>query len=265
MKGEVYRLAGIAEDITARKLAEQALQESRAELARVSRIAAMGELTASIAHEINQPLAAVATSASAALHWLAAQPPNLDEAREAGRRAIREVNRASGVIERIRALLQKAQPQMWPLDGNEVIREVLLLAEAEFLKGEVTVKTELSTDVPRVLGDRVQVQQVIVNLARNAIEAMSMMTGRQRELIIRSAKHPDGVLIQVQDSGTGVDPQQTDRIFEPFFTTKAEGIGMGLSISRSIVEAHGGRLWAAPGSPHGAVFHLILPAAESGA
>lgn len=265
VKGQVYRLAGIAEDMTERKLAQQALQESRAELARVSRIATMGELTASIAHEINQPLAAVATNASAALHWLAAQPPNLDEARDAGRRAIQEVNRASGVIERIRALLQKAPPQLWPLDGNDVIREVLLLAEAEFLRGEVTVKTELAADVPKVLGDRVQVQQVILNLVRNAIDAMSMIIDRSRELLIRSAKHPDGVLIQVQDSGKGLDPQLTDRIFEPFFTTKPEGIGMGLSISRSIVEAHGGRLWVTPGSPHGAVFQLILPATESGA
>jgi PAS domain S-box-containing protein len=264
IKGQVYRLAGIAEDITERKLAEQALQESRSELARVSRIATMGELTASIAHEINQPLAAVATNASAALHWLAAQPPNMDEAREAGRRAIQEVNRASGVIERVRALLQKAPPHLWPLDANEVIREVVLLTEGEFLSGEVTVKTELAADVPWVLGDRVQVQQVILNLVRNAIDAMSMITDRQRELLIRSAKHPDGVLVQVQDSGKGLDPQHADRIFEPFFTTKAEGIGMGLSISRSIVEAHGGHLWATPGSPHGAVFHLIVPAAESG-
>jgi PAS domain S-box-containing protein len=264
-KDQVYRLAGIAEDITERKLAEQALQESQSELARVSRIATMGELTASIAHEINQPLAAVATNASATLHWLAAQPPNLDEAREAGRRAIQEVNRASGVIERVRALLQKAQPQLWPLDGNEVIREVLRLSEAEFLRGEVTVKTELATDVPRVLGDRVQVQQVILNLVRNAIDAMSMVTDRQRELLIRSAQHPDGVLIQVQDSGKGLDPEHIDRIFEPFFTTKSEGIGMGLSISRSIVEAHGGRLWATPGCPQGAVFQLTLPAAGSGA
>lgn len=263
--GKIVEFVGVLMDITGRKLAEQALQESRVELARVSRIATMGELTASIAHEINQPLAAVATNASAALHWLAAQPPNLDEAREAGRRAILEVNRASGVIERIRALLQKAQPQLWPLDGNEVIREVLLLAEAELLRGGVTARTELAADVPRMLGDRVQVQQVILNLVRNAIDAMSTITDRQRELLIRSAKHPDGVLIQVQDSGKGLDPQHTARIFEPFFTTKPEGIGMGLSISRSIVEAHGGRLWATSGSPHGAVFQLILPAAESGA
>jgi PAS domain S-box-containing protein len=260
-EGRVYRLAGLAEDITARKLAEQALRESQAELARVIRIATMGELTASIAHEINQPLAAVATNASAALHWLAAHPPNLEEAREAGRRAIQEVNRASGVIERIRALLRKAQPQLWPLDGNEVIQEVVLLTEGEFLRGQVTVKTELAAEVPKMLGDRVQLQQVLLNLVLNAIDAMSTITDRRRELFIKSAMHPDGVLIQVQDSGRGLDPEQADRIFEPFFTTKPEGIGMGLSISRSIVEAHGGRLWATPRFPHGTVFHLILPKA----
>ena len=255
-------IEAIVRDIRGRKQAEKALQESQAALARVTRIAAMGELTASIAHEINQPLAAVATNASAALHWLAAQPPNLDEAREAGRRAIEETNRASGVIERVRALLQKAQPQLWPLDGNEVIREVLLLAEGELLRGGVAVRTELAADVPKVLGDRVQVQQVILNLVMNAIDAMSMISDRQRELIISSAQHPDGVLIQVQDSGRGLDPEQADRIFEPFFTTKAEGIGIGLAIGRSIVEAHGGRLWATPAPSHGAVFHFTLPKAD---
>jgi PAS domain S-box-containing protein len=250
-------------DITERKRAEHALQESQAALARVTRIAAMGELTASIAHEINQPLAAVATNASASLHWLAVQPPNLDEAREAASRAIQEANRASGVIERIRAFLQKEQPQLQPLDENEVIREVLLLAESELLRGGVTVKTELAADVPTVLGDRVQLQQVMLNLIMNGIDAMSTIVDRPRELVIRSAEHPDGVLIQVQDSGTGLDPEQADRIFEPFFTTKPQGIGVGLSISHSIIEAHGGRLWVTPGALHGAVFQFTLPKADT--
>jgi len=178
-------------------------------------------------------------------------------------RAIQEANRASGVIERLRALLQKAQPQLKPLDGNEVIREVLLLAEGELLRGGVTVKTELAPDVPAVLGDRVQLQQVILNLILNAIDAMSMITDRPRELFIRSAVQPEGVLVQVQDSGKGLDPEQADRIFESFFTTKPQGIGMGLSISRSIIEAHGGRLWATSGASHGAVFQFTLPKAES--
>ncbi len=260
----IYRVS-VARDITERKQAEQALQESQAELARVTRIAALGELTASIAHEINQPLAAVATDATAALHWLAVQPPNLDEAREAVSMAVQEANRASSVIQRIRALLEKTPPRLRPLDGNEVIREVVLLGEGELVRGGVTVKTELAADVPAVLGDRVQLQQVMLNLILNAIDAMSMITDRRRELFIKSAKHPDGVLIQVQDSGKGLDPEHSDRIFEPFFTTKPEGIGLGLSISHSIIEAHGGRLWAASASPQGAIFQFTLPGAGGAA
>jgi PAS domain S-box-containing protein len=256
-------LVTVARDIAERKQTEQALRESQAALARVTRIAAMGELTASIAHEINQPLAAVATNASATLRWLAAEPPNLDEAREAVGRAIQEANRASGVIKRIRALLQKEQPQLRPLDGNEVIRDVVLLAESELLRGGVTVKTELAVDVPTVLGDRIQLQQVILNLIMNGIDAMSAIADRPRELLVQSAAHPEGLLIQVQDSGKGIDGEQAGRIFEPFFTTKPQGIGMGLSISRSIVEAHGGRLWATAGPSYGAVFQLLLPKADS--
>jgi two-component system sensor histidine kinase/response regulator len=235
------------------------------ELTRVARIAAMGELTASIAHEINQPLTAVATNASAALRWLAVRPPNLAEAQEAMASAMREANRAGRVIERVRTLLKKAPPEMRPLDVNEVIREILALVQRQLTSAGVAIHTQLVPAVPIVLGDRVQLQQVMLNLIMNGIDAMSAIVDRPRELVIKSAKHPDGVLIQVQDSGRGLDPEQADRIFEPFFTTKPEGIGMGLSISRSIVESHGGRLWATPGSPHGAVFHLILPAAGSGA
>jgi PAS domain S-box-containing protein len=258
-----YRVS-VARDITERKRAEEALRESQAVLARVTRIAALGELTASIAHEINQPLAAAATNASASLHWLAVQPPNLAEARVAVSRAIEEVNGASGVIRRIRALLKKEQPHMQPLDGNEVIREVVRLVESELLRGGIRVTTEMAADVPPTLGDRVQLQQVLLNLILNAIDAMRMITDRRRELLIKSAKQPDGVLIQVQDSGTGLDSEHIDRIFEPFFTSKPEGIGLGLSISRSIVEAHGGRLWATPGCPHGAIFQLVLPKADGG-
>ena len=260
-KGEVYRLAGIAEDITESKQAEQALQESQAALARVARIVAMGELTASIAHEINQPLAAAATNASASMHWLAAQPPNLDEARKAVASAVREANRASEVIAKVRALLRRASPQMVPLDMNEVIREVLALVHSELIRGGVTAKTKLPAGLPAVLGDRVQLQQVILNLIMNAIDAMISISDRPRTLLIKSAKDAEGVLIQVQDSGKGLDPENSDRMFESFFTTKPEGIGIGLSISSSIVEAHGGRLWATPASSQGAVFQLILPKA----
>jgi PAS domain S-box-containing protein len=257
---QTYRVSA-ARDITERKRAEKALQESQAEVARVTRVAAMGELTASIAHEINQPLSAIVISGSAALHWLAAQPPNLEEAREAMMRAVRNANRASEIIERIRALLQKAPPQMKPLDINEIIRAVLSLAGNELAAGGVTVQTELAADLPAVLGDRVQLQQVMLNLIMNGIEATSGITDRPRALIVRSAKHAEGVLIQVQDSGKGLDPLQADRIFEPFFTTKPEGLGMGLSISRSIVEAHGGGLWATPGAPYGAILQFTLPKA----
>ena len=257
--GSFAGFIGSCIDVTERIRADERVRESQAELARLTRIAAQSELTASIAHEINQPLAAVATNASASLRWLAMQPPSLDEAREAASRAIQEANRASGVIARIRALFQKAQPQLRALDGNEAIREALLLAEGDLLRAGVTVKTELAADAPPVLGDRVQIQQVILNLVLNAIEAMSTITERPRELFIKSAKHPDGQLIQVQDSGKGLDPEHSGRIFEPFFTTKPQGIGMGLSISRSIVEAHGGQLWFTPGPEHGAIFRLLLP------
>jgi signal transduction histidine kinase len=266
--GKLVRTWGIQRDVTervkledARKRAVQALQESQAALARVARIATMGELTASIAHEINQPLAAVATNASASLHWLNQQPPDLDEARQAMTSAMKEANRASGVIERLRTLLKKAPSELRPLDVNEVIREVLGLAHSELITAGIAVHTEVAADVPTVLGDRIQLQQVILNLIMNAIDAMITVTERPRTLFIKSANDAEGVLIQVQDSGRGFDPEQADHIFEAFFTTKPEGIGMGLAISRSIVEAHGGHLEAAPGSPHGAVFQFILPKA----
>lgn len=259
--GQVYRYAGIAEDITERKLAELALQESQAALARVARVATLGEFTASIAHEINQPLAAVATNASASLHWLAAHPPNLGEARAAMSNAMKEANRASGVIERLRILLKKTPPELRPLDVNEVIREVLALAHRQLVAGGVTIRTKLGGDVPVVIGDRIQLQQVMLNLIMNAIDAMLATQDRPRTLVIKSAKDEDNVVVEFQDSGKGLDPRQASRIFESFFTTKPEGIGLGLSISRSIVESHGGCLSAAPGCGQGAVFQVILPKA----
>jgi len=255
------RMVGIGIDITDQKKNEQSLQEAKAELARVSRIVTMGELTASIAHEINQPLAAVATNASASLRWLAVDPPNLDEARQAMANAMNEANRASGVIERLRTMLKKVPPQLRPVDVNEVIRDVLALAHRELVTGGVTTRTELAPDLPSVLGDRVQLQQVMLNLIMNAIDAMSPVHDRPRTLLIKSARDAEGVVIEVQDSGKGLDPEQASRIFDSFFTTKPEGIGMGLSISRSIVEAHGGRLQGMPGSSDGAVFRVILPKA----
>lgn len=250
-------------DVTARKRAEAALGEAQAELARVARIATMGELTASIAHEINQPLTAVVTNGSACLRWLAAEPPNVAEAREAAAETIREANRASEVIARIRALLNKHPPQLRPIDLNQIIREVLSLAANEVMRGNVAVQTDLASDLPPVLGDRVQLQQVILNLIMNGIDAMDTITDRPRELHIKSARKLGGVLVQIRDSGLGVDSDLVERIFEPFFTTKKQGIGMGLSISRSIIESHGGRLWAMPGLDHGTVFQFTVPIAET--
>ena len=258
-----YMIA-VARDITERKRTEQALQESRAALTRVARIATMGELTASIAHEINQPLAAVVTNASASLHWLAIQPPDLAEARQAMAGAMQEANRASSVIGRIRTLLKKASPEMQPLDVNELIREVLALSHNQLLTSGVAVHTELASDIPAAFCDRVQVQQVMLNLIMNAIDAMTATSGRPRTLRIKSTRATEGVLVQVEDSGQGIDPEQLSRIFDSFYTTKPHGIGMGLSISRSIIEAHDGRLWASPGAARGAVFQFILPSAYGG-
>jgi len=249
----------LRKEIVERGRTEDALQEAQENLSRVARVVAMGELAAAIAHEVNQPLGAVVTNGSASLRWLAVQPPNLEEAREAIERTVKEAKRASDVIARIRALLQKVPQRMERLDVNAVIREVLTLAGDDLLRGGVTVQTDLSPDVPNVLGDRVQLQQVLFNLMVNGIDAMTTITDRQRELLIKSARHPDGVLVQIHDSGKGVDPERANHIFEPFFTTKPQGIGMGLSVSRSIVETHGGRLWFTPGALHGAVFQFTLP------
>jgi len=258
-KGQVYRLAGIAEDVTERKRAEQVLQETQAELAHVTRVLAMGELVTSIAHEINQPLTGVVTNANFCLRQLAeSTTPNLDQLREAITEIVDDGSRASDVISRIRALLKKDASARIELDINEVIQEAVGLVRSEVTRNQVSLRTDLAPDLPRVFGDRVQLQQVLINLIMNGIDAMRTTNDRPRELLIRSEKHPEGVLIQVQDSGTGLDPELADRIFEPFFTTKPEGIGMGLPISRSIVESHGGRLWAESDSK-GALFQFPLP------
>jgi PAS domain S-box-containing protein len=251
-------MLGIGIDVTNLKKTEQSLQQAKMELAHMTRVATMGELAASIAHQINQPLAAIVLNQSASLRWLTMQPPNLDEAREAVIRAIKEANRAGDVIVRVRALLQKAPPQIGWLDLNEIIREVLALTASELRDGAVTIDTELAADLPAARGDRVQMQQVILNLIMNAVEAMSMVPV-PRKLLIKSAPHPEGVLIQIQDSGAGLCPEKVGRIFEPFFTTKPQGVGMGLSIARSVVESHGGRLWVTSGSSPGAIFQFTVP------
>jgi C4-dicarboxylate-specific signal transduction histidine kinase len=236
------------------------LRKAQAELAHVTRLTTMGELAASIAHEVNQPLAAVITNGNASLRWLSAQTPNLDEAREAVRRIIRDGHRAGEVIQRVRALLKKTDPQKAWLDINDVIREVLTLAHNEVGRHRVSLRTELAAGLPSVLGDRIQLQQVILNLVMNGMEALSSVADRSRELLIRSGTHePQSIFVAVRDSGIGLDSQTLDRMFDAFFTTKPEGMGMGLSISRTIIEAHGGRLWAAPHDGPGATFQFTLP------
>ena len=243
-----------------RKRAEEALRQTRAELAHVTRVMTVGALTASIAHEVNQPLAAVVTNGNACLRWLAREVPDVEEARAAVERVIREGHRASEVIRRIRALAQKTDPQAAWLDLNDVIREVIALMHGEARQQRVAFWTDLAGALPPVLGDRVQLQQVLLNLLINGLEAMQAVTGRPRELWIRSQRpDADTVLVAVQDAGIGLDPQQMARLFDAFFTTKPGGMGMGLAISRTIIEAHGGRLWATPNDGPGATFQFTLP------
>ena len=240
---------------------EEALQRTRTELARVVRITTIGELTASIAHEVNQPLAAVVANADACVAWLAVQNPNLVEACAAAKRTIQGATRASEVIARIRSLINKATPEKAQVQLNEVVEETVALADRQAARNNVSVVLELLPDLPIVLGDRIQLQQVILNLMINGIEAMSSVSGRKRQLLIRSQVQDDGqVLVSFEDTGIGVNTEDMGRLFEPFFTTRSQGIGMGLPISRSIVEAHGGRLWAESTVDKGSVFRFTLPA-----
>ena len=248
-------------EMAERKRAEDAYYEAQAELARVTRMSAMGVLAASISHEVNQPLAAVVTNADACMMWLSSEPPNLGEARVAVECIAQQGTRASDVIRRIRAMFTKATPERTQVQVNELIREVTALIEAAALRNQVVVETELATDLPATIVDRVQLQQVIVNLMLNGIEAMSNVADRPRRLVIRSGmQNSDEVLVAVQDCGVGIAPKDEKRIFDAFFTTKNQGMGMGLSISQSVIEAHGGRLWAMRNSDHGATLQFTLPA-----
>jgi C4-dicarboxylate-specific signal transduction histidine kinase len=251
-----HLLAEIAE----RKRAEDAYYEAQAELARVTRMSALGALAASISHEVNQPLAAVVTNADACMMWLSSEPPNLDEVRAAVENIAQEGTRASDIVRHIRAMFTKGTPERASVEVDELIGEVTALLQAEVGRNHVTMKAELASGLPAAMGDRVQLQQVIMNLILNGIEAMSEVADRQRVLLIRTErKGSDELLVTVRDSGTGIDPKDEKRIFEAFFTTKAKGMGMGLSISHTIIEAHGGRLWAHANADHGATVQFTLP------
>jgi signal transduction histidine kinase len=246
-------------DITDRRRAGEALQEARAELAHITRVATMGELTASIAHEVNQPISGVVINANACLRWLAGDPPNLGEAREAIGRIIRDGKRAGDVIARIRALATKTAPVKAKLNMNEVIEEVVALGRDEVQGHNVTLRMELANDLPPVLGDRVQLQQVVLNLVMNGIEAMNAVVEGPRILVIKTENQgADHVRVAVQDSGVGLDPQSMGQIFNAFYTTKKGGMGMGLAISRSIVQNHGGKLWAVANEGPGMTFRFTV-------
>jgi C4-dicarboxylate-specific signal transduction histidine kinase len=272
-QGDERFYVSLARDISERKLAEEALQakdraleKARTELAHVSRLTALGELTTSIAHEVSQPVGAMVASAGACARWLAADPPAMAEARAALDSIVADGRRAREVIARIRSLTKRQAPRKETLDINQKITEVLALTEHELRSHDIVLRTELDRALPRLTGDRVQLQQVLLNLILNAIEAMSAVRDRARELTIVSRQEgPNAVLVEVRDAGSGLDPQRAEEVFEAFYTTKAEGIGMGLSISRSIIEAHGGRLWAGANAPHGAVFRFSLPLEQGSA
>ncbi|MGZ5231422.1 MAG: sensor histidine kinase [Burkholderiales bacterium] len=251
----------LRKEIVERQHAQEALQTAQSELAHVTRVTSMGELMASIAHEINQPLAAIVTNGNACQRWLAGVTPNLEEGRAAVARMISEGNRASGLIKEIRAFVKKSPPQKGPVEINDLIRETLTLVNRELARNQVALQTNLAAGLPALAADRVQVQQVLLNLIMNGVEAMSANHDGSRELTITSepSQDPAGVLVTVRDSGIGISPQSKDRLFETFFTTKAGGMGMGLSISRSIATAHGGSLSAAANADRGATFQFTIP------
>src|SRR5580700_4778266 len=256
---------GAVQDVTERRASEEALSKARSELSQVARVTSLGVLTASIAHEVNQPLSGIVTNASTCLRMLAADPPKVDGARETARRTIRDGNRASEVISRLRSLYGKKDPTIESVDLNEATREVIALSLSELQRNRVILRPELADDLPPVIGDRVQLQQVILNLLRNASDAMSTVDDRSRDLLIRTEPdRDDRVRLSVTDVGIGFEPQAVDKLFGAFYTTKTEGMGIGLSVSRSIIERHHGRLWATPNKGPGVTFSFSIPCRPQG-
>jgi len=264
-QGRITRWYLAGTDIEDRKEAEEWSRRAQADLAHANRVITMGELTASIAHEVNQPIAASLTNARTCLRWLAGDSPNVEEAREAAMRIVQDQTRAAEIISRIRLLFKKGTAQRELVDINEVIREMIILLRGETARYFISIQTQLTTDLPRVMGDRVQLQQVLMNLTINGIDAMADLDGT-RELVITSQPAADGhLIVSVSDTGVGLPPERANHIFDAFYSTKPHGTGMGLRISRSIVESHGGRLWADENTPRGASFHFTLPTVEMNA
>ena len=257
--GDLAQFVGSTTDITDRKRAEEALRQAHADLARISRITTMGELTASLAHEVNQPIAAAVTDANTCLRWLNRDHPDMEEARQAASRVVKDATRAAEVISRTRQLFKKGTPQSEWVDMNEVIHEMLALVIGDMSRLSISVRIELADDLPQIAGDRVQLQQVLMTLMMNGIDAMKDSNGT-RELVVNSRRADNQqITVTISDTGSGLPREHAEKIFNAFFTTKPHGTGMGLRISRSIVESHGGRLWASHNSPRGATFHVNLP------
>ena len=260
--GDVGEFVGTVMDVTDRKRAEEErerLRQAQADLAHVNRVTTMGELTASLAHEVNQPIAAAVTNANTCLRWLTRDHPDLEEARAAAMRIVKNGTRAAEIVSRIRQIFKKSVPERELVDVNNVIREMIVLLRGEATKHHISFRTDLAADLPEVMGDRVQLQQVVMNLIVNSIDALKGVD-EKREVVLKSQRaENEHIMVSVSDTGTGLPPRQEDHIFDAFFTTKPHGTGMGLRICRTIIESHGGRLWAAANSPRGATFHLMLP------
>jgi C4-dicarboxylate-specific signal transduction histidine kinase len=264
-QGRILKWYGTLVDMHDWKQAQEDLRTTQAELAHMTRVMTMGELAASIAHEVNQPLAAIIASGDSCAAWLASDPPNFDKARAATARIIQAATQASDIVQRIRAFFKKTSSAAVALGINEAIEEAIQLTHAELLRKRVSLRMELDRQLPKVSGDRVQLEQVILNLIINGMEAMAAADCQPKQLAIQSAWTASGdILVSVSDTGPGIPAEHVAKMFDPFFTTKPEGMGMGLSISRSLIEAHGGRLWVTPNEPRGAVFHFALPVTTAG-